>query len=78
LASFLCKCGKRLSNTAVPNDVELWVYTDREWVQKVESQAVIDPGDFPDPDHDVWRCSECERVYVFRNNRLIKVYVPEG
>ncbi len=31
MAKMNCKCGYVLSTTEVPNDIELWVYTDKEW-----------------------------------------------
>lgn len=31
MANYYCKCGNRLNNSMVPNEVELRVYTDREW-----------------------------------------------
>lgn len=33
--------------------------------------------DVPDPKYDVWRCEKCDRVYLFKNNRVVKVYKPE-
>ena len=72
---FLCKCGKMLSNTQAPNDIEWTVFADREW-DNIINIGMIDSGDLPDPKYDVWRCPNCERVYVFNGNRLIKYYVP--
>jgi hypothetical protein len=28
---FICKCGERLSAVEAPNDVQLCVYSDKEW-----------------------------------------------
>lgn len=30
-----CKCGETLSNGEVPNSIELWVYTDKEWEEEI-------------------------------------------
>jgi hypothetical protein len=50
-----CKCGEVLSNRMVPNDIELRVYTDREWDEIVD-MGEIDPVNIPQPKMDVWRC----------------------
>lgn len=71
---FQCKCGKTLTNTQAPNDVELIVFTDREW-DHIINIGQIDSGELPNPKYFVWRCPDCERVYVFDGNRLIKYYV---
>ena len=75
MARFVCKCGKILSNSAAPNDIQLRVYTDRQW-DDIINTGMMDSADLPDPKYDVWRCPNCERVYVFDGNRLIKYYVP--
>ena len=31
MAGMTCTCGAELSNHEVPNDIQLRVYTDREW-----------------------------------------------
>ena len=31
MARMTCKCGKLLDNHEAPNDIELIVYTDKEW-----------------------------------------------
>lgn len=67
MAKFLCKCGETLSNTMAPNDVELKVFTDKEWDQIISVNS-IDPLTIPSPMFDVWRCPNCERLYVFRKN----------
>ena len=64
MARLLCKCGTTLSNTMAPNDVELKVFTDKEW-DDIINLGQIDSVDLPDATRDVWRCSVCERIYVF-------------
>lgn len=77
MAKFQCKCGATLSNSHAPNDVELIVYADREWDDIINSGDLIDPFTIPSPRYDVWRCNECERVYVFEENVVIKTYAVE-
>ena len=75
----LCKCGETLSTTAVPNDVELRVYTDGEW-DKILENDMIETIKIPFPKYDVWRCPKCERVYVMDwgyGKPPIKVYKLE-
>lgn len=78
MARFQCKCGEGLSNSMAPNDVQLRVFTDREWDSILNMGDSIDPLDIPDPKYDVWRCTKCERVYVFNeDNTVKKVYALE-
>ncbi|WP_309864966.1 hypothetical protein [Desmospora profundinema] len=73
----LCKCGHTLSTVATPNDIELHVYTDRE-MDAIIAMDTMDPLDIPDPEREVWRCPQCERVYVFKGNKVVKTYVLES
>lgn len=59
-----CKCGNLMITSAIPNDVELHVYTDREW-DDIINMGVTDTLDIPHPKKEVWRCSQCGRIYVF-------------
>ena len=77
MANYYCKCGDRLTNQLAPNNVQLRVFTDREW-DDIINLGMIDSADLPDPKYDVWRCPKCERVYVFEKNRVIKYYVPHS
>lgn len=76
MARFLCKCGETLSNSQAPNDVQLHVYTDREW-DKIINQDFIDPLAIPPAKYDVWHCSVCERVHVFDGDEVYKTYILE-
>ena len=78
MASFLCKCGETLSNTLATNDIELRVYTDREW-DEIINNDLIDPITIPFPEYEVWRCPKCERLYFFEdgNDNAIKIYKLE-
>lgn len=79
MAVFWCRCGERLWNGADPNLIQYTVYSDPEWINIIN---LIDDGlkewtDLPYPTYDVWRCPECERVYVFDGDNVIKQYVLE-
>ena len=78
MASMMCKCGDRLSNSAIPNDVQLWVYTDKE-MDYILTEDTIESWKFPSPTYDVWMCPRCERVYVINKDdyKTIKVYCLE-
>jgi hypothetical protein len=76
VARFECRCGTVLSNSLVPNDVELRVYTDKEWDEYMIGD-VIDPVMIPRPKFDVWKCSVCGRVHVFEGEILIRTYSVE-
>ncbi|PYE41857.1 hypothetical protein HUB98_07220 [Paenibacillus barcinonensis] len=77
MARFQCKCGATLTNTIAPNDVELRVYTDKEWDDILNLGDSIDPVTIPFPRYDVWRCNDCERIYVFDGDTVIKTYMLE-
>ena len=78
MASMNCKCGETLSNNAVPNNIQLWVYTDKEWDSLTTPEA-IETWSIHEPTYDVWRCPTCERIYFFGKENLeaIKVYKIE-
>lgn len=73
-----CKCGEVLTNSSVPNDIELIVYISSEWDTILEADT-IETWKIPLPKHDVWRCPKCERIYVFEDgsNKPIKIYKLE-
>ena len=76
MARYECKCGEVLSNGQAPNDIQYRVYSDKEW-DDIINIGQMDSVDLPFPSVDVWRCPECERVYVFEGNDVIKQYVLE-
>jgi hypothetical protein len=75
MAKLKCKCGEILSNHRVPNDVELIMYTDKEWEEITLLESV---DEIPEPKYNIWRCNDCERLYFFEGNKLIKQYVIES
>lgn len=77
MARLLCKCGQTLSNSLAPNDVQLKIYSDKEWDKIINMGDMIDPTDIPDPRYDAWKCPTCERIYIFDGDRVIKRYVLE-
>jgi len=78
MARITCKCGKQLSNHAAPNDVNLRVYTDREW-EEIFNCDNIQPWMIPLPRFDVWRCQACKRIYVYegKNQSPVMIYKLE-
>ena len=73
---FLCRCGNMLTNQLDPNDTEYYVYSDREW-SEFEKKGWIYFLDVPYPQYDVLRCEKCDRIYLFKENKVVKVYKPE-
>jgi len=83
MARMNCICGEVLSNSAAPNDVEIRAYTDREWDSILEKGA-FEAWKIPLPIYDVWRCTQCEEIYVFKGKadeegrrKAIKIYSLE-
>ena len=78
MARMTCKCGELLSNHEAPNDIELVVYTVKEWEAICDCDS-IEPWMIPSPKYEVWRCPTCKRIYVYerKNNFPIMTYVLE-
>ena len=75
MARMTCRCGKLLSNSQVPNDIELVVYTDREW-DKICDCDSLEPWMIPLPKYNIWRCPDCKRIYAYEgsNPKPVMVY----
>lgn len=71
---YQCRCGQLLSNSSVPNEIELIVYTDIEFDRIMGLDSI---EDIPSPKRIVWKCNNCERILVFEEMKLIKTYVLE-
>ncbi|WP_308722634.1 hypothetical protein [Paenibacillus polysaccharolyticus] len=78
MARMTCKCGEILSNVLVRNNVQLRVYTDKEWDDIIQLDS-LDPLAIPFPKYDVWRCEKCERIYVcdWEYGKVIKTFIIE-
>ena len=78
MASMICKCGEKLSDQLIPNDIQLIIYTDKEW-DIITSSESIDPLKIKGPEYDVWRCPKCERLYFFKDGveKAVKIYKIE-
>ncbi len=78
MARMTCTCGAKLDNHDAPNDVELRVYTDKEWEDIFDGES-IQPWMIPLPKYNVWRCPACKRIYVYEkgNDSPIMVYCLE-
>lgn len=74
MARMNCRCGMYLSNHEAPNDIQLIVYTDREW-EKIFDCENIQPWMIQRPQYDVWRCPACKRIYVFEENSDVPIMV---
>ncbi len=78
MASIMCKCGNRISNSTVPNDIQYYVYSDREWIKIIEMD-VVETINLPHPKYDVWKCDNCQRIYIFGDNgKILKTYSIEN
>ena len=79
MARMECKCGEVLSNSMAPNDIQLRVYTDKEW-DSILAKDTIKTWKIPLPTYDVWKCPKCERIYVFKEelDAAVKIYSLES
>ena len=74
MSRMTCECGEQLSNHQIPNDVQLRVYTDKEW-EKIFDCDSIHPWMIPNPTYDVWRCPACKNVYVFQGDNEVPIMI---
>ena len=77
MARLLCKCGEQLSTSEVPNNIQYHVFSEREWGELLEKDSVL-TWEIPAPKNDVWLCPNCQRIYVFNNNAIIRRYTLES
>jgi hypothetical protein len=77
MAALLCKCGNHLSNSEYPNDIVYHVYSDFEW-DKLLEKDFVHVLDIPPPKLDVWKCSNCQRLYLFDEaGKVTKIFTLE-
>ncbi|MCL1790800.1 MAG: hypothetical protein FWG40_05495 [Peptococcaceae bacterium] len=78
MSKIRCRCNNVLSNIDAPNDIELIVYSDRQWENEINI-GIINSIEIPSPKYNIWRCPVCDRIYVFEkgNDVAIKVYALE-
>ncbi|MCX4378492.1 MAG: hypothetical protein OSJ61_20325 [Lachnospiraceae bacterium] len=74
MARMTCTCGAELSNHEAPNDIQLRVYTDREWDEIFECDS-IQPWMIPEPKYDVWRCPICKSLYIYSDNKELPIMI---
>lgn len=74
MARMTCTCGTELSNQEAPNDVQLRVYTDREWDAICNCDS-IQPWMIPEPRYDVWMCPVCKSLYAYENSKKSPVMI---
>lgn len=59
-----CKCGKCLSNSECPNDIEWYIYSEfKNWINKDYFEYTEEQENF---DY-FWLCPNCKRAYVWLN-----------
>lgn len=67
MARLGCKCGTTLWNGLTPNDILLYVYSDKK-MDKIREYDSVDTIELSNlEDFEVWLCPECKRLYVFEN-----------
>ena len=60
-----CTCGQYLTNVSCPNDIVLWAYPDSQW-KEIQAIGKIDPVMLPNATFEIWRCTKCKRLAIFR------------
>lgn len=79
-----CNCGNVMWNGQTPNDIEYKVFSDRRMDKILERDEISTIEMFRLNDYDVWRCSVCGRLYVFKNesgsegSKALCVYKPDN
>lgn len=65
MARLKCKCGESLWNGKTPNDIELWVFSDKKLDSILENDNISTLELTDLFDYNVWCCPNCKRLYVF-------------
>ena len=76
MARMQCRCGEVIWNGQSPNDVQLIVYTDKEWDEIMNCNQLY-PWMIPAPRYDIWKCPKCGRIYVYDRENDTPKYVYE-
>ncbi|MBP3610366.1 MAG: hypothetical protein J6J42_08540 [Lachnospiraceae bacterium] len=74
MAKVVCSCGAELNNQEAPNNIQLRVYTDKEWDEICDCES-IQPWMIPEPKYDVWKCPICKRIYVYESDSFSPIMV---
>jgi predicted RNA-binding Zn-ribbon protein involved in translation (DUF1610 family) len=78
MARVTCRCGFQMNDQSSPNDILLWVYTDKEWDRI--TYEISEVSEIPNPRYDVWKCPNCGRIYVYSDENFnvpIAIYALE-
>ncbi|RCW48611.1 hypothetical protein DFP97_106315 [Paenibacillus prosopidis] len=73
MARYQCVCGTILSNGVFPNDIELYLLTDRQ-VDEIDEVSEI-----YDVSQSIWQCPDCKRLTFFNKEGTVsRVYKLES
>jgi len=75
MARFGCRCGETLWNGLTPNDIQLYVFTDRQMDKILESNSMETLDFFELNNYEVWLCPECKRLAVFEKDSNSVKYI---
>ncbi len=73
MSHLVCRCGEDMWNGQTPNDIEYWVYSDRQLDSILENDSISTLELAVTMNYNVWKCPKCSRLYVFeRKNGAIE------
>ena len=75
MAKLRCKCGQILSNSLYPNDIQHWVYSDKNIDKICKKNTIKVKKLIGKEDYEVWVCPECKRLIVFKNGKNKAKYI---
>lgn len=64
MARLRCVCGNSLSNSRSPNEIQYYAFSANQW-KYLLTCGEIDVLTIPDPEGEIWRCPQCERLCWF-------------
>jgi len=77
MAKLQCRCGNLLSNSLVPSEIVLHLFTDKKMDEILVNDSIM-TIELHNLSTELWRCPNCDRVYKFdENGRVSKIYIPE-
>ena len=70
-----CKCGETMWNSQIPNDIQIWAFTDRQIDKILEKDRRETPEFCEMYDYEVWLCPNCKRLHILEGKSNTTRYI---
>ena len=74
-----CKCGENMWSSQMPNELEYWVYSDRQMDLMLQDDTLSSIDMCIMSECKAWKCPKCSRLYILdsKTTDVLGVYKPE-